>query len=129
MPVYYTTNGDEFEVKLNDRSYGGRTTTKFKVDKSGNVLGPTNKSVLTGTLYSAVAVGANNSGEGDEGAGHAKVTAAKVGDKVIACCNLTDTSDVQAKFETVVTVDGEVQQSSGTDNYSAKNILFILQSP
>lgn len=126
MPVYYTTNGDEFEVKLNDRSYGGRTTTKFKVDKSGNVLGPTNKSVLTGTLYSAVAVGADNSGEG---AGHAKVTAAKVGDKVIACCNLTDISDVQAKFETVVTVDGEVQQSSGIDDYSAKNILFILQSP
>lgn len=125
--LFYSMNGDPFKVKYLDRSYGGKETTVLSVDeKDGTVkVGSTQTTIFTGSLYSAVVVGADNT----LAKGYAEVTTAKVGDKLIAAANLTDTSDVQAKFETTVTVDGQVQQSSGTDNLSAKYILFILQRP
>ena len=122
----YSTNGDSFKVKHLDRSYGGRETTMLSMRESDGVpCGPSGNPLFTGTIYSAVVVGADNT----LAKGYAEVTTAKVGDVLIAAANLTDATDVQAKFETVVTVDGQVQQSSGTDNLSAKYILFILQRP
>lgn len=121
-----STNGDPFKVQHLDRSYGGRTTTMLSCRETDGVpCGPSGNPLFTGTIYSAVVVGADNT----SAKGYATVTAAKKGDVLIAAANLTDTSDVQAKFETTVTVDGQVQQSSGTDNLSAKYILFILQRP
>lgn len=37
MPVFYTTNGDEFIVKQEDRGFGGVLTEVLKVDKNGVV--------------------------------------------------------------------------------------------
>jgi hypothetical protein len=124
---FLSTNGLEFEVKHQDRGYGGRETTVFKVDgTTGALKGRSGNAIFTGMLpYSAVAVGADNTSS----KGYATVSTAKAGDYLIAACNLTDASDGQAKFEKIVTVDGQIQQSSGTDNYSAKTFLFILQRP
>jgi hypothetical protein len=126
MPIVYSTNGDEFEIKLLDRSYGGRTTTKFKVRSTdGALIGPNSNRIYVGPILSAVALGADNG----SAKGYATVATAAVGDRLIAAFNGTDLIDVQAKFETTVSVAGQIQQSVGTDNYSAKYILFIFQRP
>jgi hypothetical protein len=123
----YSTNGDNFKVKHLDRSYGGKETTVLSVDGTDGTVkvGATQTTIFTGSLLSAVAVGADNTSS----KGYATVAATKIGDKLIAAANITDSSDVQTKFEATITVAGQIQQSSGTDNLSAKTILFLLQRP
>lgn len=80
------------------------------------------KTPMTGSLYSAVIAGAN--------AGSAPVSTvlagAVIGDKVVAVVNLTGAADVQADFETAVTVTDHIQQTSANLT-AATAILVILQ--
>jgi hypothetical protein len=120
MPVHITTNGDEFVVQALDRSYKGKTAEVFKVDKNG-VTTVAGKVPYTGSIYSVVQVGRAT-------AGGLTLTGALIGDQVEAIANLTTPGDLQSSFETVVTVAGQLQQSTATD-LSAKQILFILNHP
>ena len=62
---------------------------------------------------------------GSNGAGAITVAGAKIGD-LVTSFNFTDgLTTVANTFEAVVSVDGQVQQGSGT-NFSAKTFVFIL---
>lgn len=62
---------------------------------------------------------------GSNGAGSITVAGAKIGDAV-SSFNFTDgLTTVANTFEAVVSVDGQVQQASGTD-FSAKKFVFTL---
>lgn len=128
MPILYSTNGDDYEVKHLDRSYGGRATSKLKVrGTDGALLGANGNRIYVGGIFSAVALGANNTSS----KGYSTVATAAVGDKLIAAIgNPSGTlTDYQAKFESIVTVAGQIQQSAGTDNLSAVPVMFIFQRP
>ena len=120
MPTYYTTNGDEFIVKSLDRSYKGKTVEIFKIDKNGAIT-VNGKTPYTGSIYSVVQAGRAT-------AGALTLTGALVGDQVESIVNLTTPGDLQSSFETVVSVNGQIQQSTATD-LSTKQILFILNHP
>lgn len=80
------------------------------------------KTPMTGSLYSAIIAGADASG----GVVSTVLAGAVIGDKVVACVNLTGATDVQTSFETAVTVTGHIQQTT-TDLAAATKILVILQ--
>ena len=81
------------------------------------------KTVATGSLYSAVANGVN------AGGGPADVTIATTvaNDQLVAAFNHTDGTDVQADFQSTVTVSGKISQTSV--NLTGKVILFIFHRP
>lgn len=62
---------------------------------------------------------------GKSAAGALTLTGAKVGDIVAGVANLTTPADLKASFEAVITVAGQIQQSTATD-LSAKQCQFIL---
>jgi hypothetical protein len=129
MPTFIATKGDDLLVQYLDRSYGKGPVSAFKVSgddgsvtlPNGSVISPTTSAVMTGSMYSVVQAGKS-------AAGSLTLTGTLVGDKVIAVANLTAPADLQAGFETVITVAGKIQQSSATD-LSTTQILFVLQHP
>ena len=62
---------------------------------------------------------------GRNGAGTLALTGAKIGDVVSGVANLSVAADLKASFETVITVAGQIQQSSAT-NLSAVVCQFII---
>lgn len=64
-------------------------------------------------------------GRNAAGACSTGTTGLKVGDKVIACVNLTDEAEASADFEATITVVNQIQQSSAS-NYSAKKFLVTV---
>lgn len=62
---------------------------------------------------------------GRASAGALTLTGAKVGDIVSGVANLTTPGDLKASFEAVITVAGQIQQSTATD-LSAKQCQFWL---
>ena len=50
---------------------------------------------------------------------------ARIGDKVVTVANLTTPGSAAATFETVITVDDQIQQTGATD-LSAKQLLIQL---
>ena len=79
------------------------------------------KTVNTGTNRSVVATGRNLAGD-------IVMASTVAGDILFAAFNHTDGTDVQADFETTVTVTGHLQQSAAVD-LSAKTILFLFHRP
>ena len=80
------------------------------------------KTPMTGSLYSAIIAGANASG----GTVSTTLAGAVITDKVVAVIDLNNNADVQADFETAVTVTGHIQQTAA--NLAAvTTILVILQ--
>jgi hypothetical protein len=57
--------------------------------------------------------------------GPVTLTGAKVGDLVIGVANVTTPGDLKAGFETTITVNDQIQQSSATDLHLAQ-IQFML---
>jgi hypothetical protein len=117
MPVYYATNGDEFIVFQEDRTFKGKNTEALKIDKNGLVT-VGGKTVTTGVDYQLAAAGNN-------GAGSLVLTGAVIGDLVTGAVNLTTPGDVKSSFEAVITVAGHIQQSAATDLH-VQQILFML---
>jgi hypothetical protein len=76
--------------------------------------------VAAGTLKKLVFTGHNL-------AGACTCTGAAVGDKVVGATNLTDATQGNALFESVITVANQIQQSSATD-LSAKKFDLLLIS-
>ena len=62
---------------------------------------------------------------GHAGAGACAATGVKVGDLVISVADITDGGDVSAGFESVVTVNDQIQQSSSSD-YSSDSLIFLV---
>lgn len=60
-------------------------------------------------------------------AGPVTVTGVKVGDVITSVINVTDTADASASFETAVTVNDQVQQSSASDLSTKKFQAVILR--
>jgi hypothetical protein len=136
MPTFHASAGDDFLIRQNDRGYNGKGQNALKVDglaatvtvsvpltATAAVTLPVSttiggKTPDTGSYFSVVQAGKN-------GAGALTLTGALIGDKVIAVANLTTPGDLQAGFETTVTVKDQIQQSSASD-LSAKQCLFIL---
>lgn len=54
---------------------------------------------------------------------------ARVGDTVVQVYNMTAAADKSARFETAISVDGQIQQTNSTDNLSAANLLILLKRP
>lgn len=66
---------------------------------------------------------------GRNGAGAITLTGARVGDKVSALINMTSPADAKANFESVITVDNQIQQSSASDLTASKFLVELsLQS-
>lgn len=65
---------------------------------------------------------------GNNGAGALALTGTAVSDRVLSVQNLTDLTDDSDHFETTITVDNQIQQSSA-DNLSAKKMLFTIARP
>jgi hypothetical protein len=72
-----------------------------------------------GTAVSQLAVGNN-------GAGGIAFTAAASGDVLLFALDLTTPANVTSSFEPVVSIAGQIQQTSAS-NLSGKNIFFVLQ--
>lgn len=64
-------------------------------------------------------------GRSGAGACSTGTTGLKVGDRVVACVNLTDITEASADFESTITVADQLQQSSAS-NYSAKKFLVTV---
>lgn len=62
---------------------------------------------------------------GKNGAGALTLTGTKVGDVVSGVANLSAPADLKSSFEAVITVAGQIQQSSAT-NLSAVVCQFIV---
>lgn len=60
------------------------------------------------------------------GAGAVAAVGASIGDKVLMAVNLTDLSDATANFESTITVNNQIQQSSATDLSTKKHMFLIL---
>jgi hypothetical protein len=69
-------------------------------------------------FFSAVAAGSN-------GAGAITVASAVKGDTVVSVTNLTAPADASSSFEAVVSVTGQVQQTSAS-NLSGNTYLFLV---
>jgi hypothetical protein len=63
---------------------------------------------------------------GSNGAGSVSFSAAVDGDIVMFALDLTTPANVSASFESVISVAGEIQQTSSS-NLSGKNIFFLVQ--
>lgn len=84
---------------------------------------------LDGTVVGATRSGANalkQVATGSAGAGPVAVGRALKGDHVELVVNLTGNADVTASFESIVSVNAQVQQTSGSD-LSAQTLLFFVQ--
>jgi hypothetical protein len=95
-------------------------TGNLVVTGTGTVGG---KTIATGALRSVVSVGVDASG----GAADVTMASTVAGDKLVAAFNATDNTDVQADFESTVSVSGKLNQL--TTDLSAKTILFIFNRP
>ncbi len=58
-------------------------------------------------------------------AGAVTLATANKGDFVIGLINITDDTDDNAKFESQISVDGQIQQSSASDLSSKKFLVFL----
>jgi hypothetical protein len=67
-------------------------------------------------------------GVGRNGAGALTFTGAKIGDKVVMVYNVSTPGDSTANFETTITADDAIQQSSASD-LSAVNHIWLIQRP
>lgn len=66
---------------------------------------------------------------GSNGAGACTLTGARAGDIVLGVINETTPGDAAASFESVITVDGQIQQSSASNLSAATfNVLIKRQS-
>jgi hypothetical protein len=63
---------------------------------------------------------------GNNGAGDIAFTAAASGDVLLFALDLTTPANVTSSFEPVVSIAGQIQQTSAS-NLSGKNIFFVLQ--
>ena len=119
----YSSLADKVLLWLHGRRLG------IKGDGQGPVSSESDLLVLDG-----VAIGSTRSGpnsikavaSGSNGAGPVTVAGAVVGDLVEFVLDLTDATDVTSSFQSVVTVAGQVQQTSAT-NLSAKTLVFHVQ--
>jgi len=59
-------------------------------------------------------------------AGPCTLTGAKVGDKVVMLTNLTDEADGSASFESTITVENQIQQTSASDLHEKKLAVLLL---
>lgn len=104
---------------------GGATTLSTSLSV-GTTLAVTGVSTFTGlaklpssSFLVAVTTGHN-------GAGAVTLTGAKIGDKVIGVANLTAPADLKSGFETTITVNDQIQQSSATDLSTTKVQVMLL---
>lgn len=65
---------------------------------------------------------------GAAAAGACTLTGAKVGDVVFGLAGLTDMGGATSKFEAIITVDDQIQQTDN-GNLSAKNYVVVLYRP
>jgi hypothetical protein len=85
-------------------------------------------------VLDGIAIGSTRSGPnpikgvaaGSNGAGAITVAGTKVGDNVEIVVNLSTPADASASFESMVTVAGQVQQTSAS-NLSGSTYLFCVQ--
>lgn len=64
---------------------------------------------------------------GKNGAGACTLTGAKVGDVVMGVLSITDGGSAAANFEAVITVAGQIQQSSASDLSTKKFSTLLLK--
>jgi hypothetical protein len=92
----------------------------------GGTLAVTGVSTFTGLAKLPAASFFTVVHAGKNGTGAVTLTGAKVGDLVIGAAQIgTTPGDAKSKFETVITVVDQIQQTSATD-LSSEQILFIL---
>lgn len=108
------TDGTTGAGQLNKGSlYIDLTNARFYINR-GTKASPAFE--MTSRTLTAVAAGSN-------GAGPITAAGFAVGDRVVSAVNLTDGTNDAANFESVITVAGQIQQSSAT-NLSAKKYIF-----
>lgn len=116
----FVTDGMDIAFVRQDRSFKGGKTTVLKVaGADGAVTLAGDKPVLSGAaVFQKTQVGRN-------GAGSLTLTGARIGDKVVGVVNLSTPGDNAAAFESTITVNDAIQQSSAS-NLSAVVHTFTL---
>jgi|SRR6185312_898217 len=111
--------GNDWVIGQSSRAYGAPATEILKVRGSDGKATLKGNQLLAGQpLVMAVALGHN-------GAGDVTLTGVKAGDKVASVANLTTPGDATSSFESTISADGKIHQSSATD-LSAKELLFTV---
>lgn len=138
MSKEIVSQGESFEVIVDDRTYGGtNNVVALRVDGTTGKL--TTGGTTTPGVYGAAAGSGYSGGStvlsgvsfvsgvhvGLSAAGSIALAGAAVGDIVVMATNLTTPANAATLFESVITVAGHIQQSSSTD-LSASTFTFLL---